>query len=359
MEYLDRPFMVGDTRTSLPAGLNPPAPGPKPEWLRKPLVHGNSLVRQAVRRNRLVTVCEEARCPNRHECWAHHRTATFMVLGEVCTRNCRFCSVRSGRPAPPDPGEPERVARAVVELDLDFVVVTMVSRDDLEDGGASHVAATVRAIHAGRPGCRVEVLVSDFRGNRSAIETLLASRPDVVGHNLETVRRLTPMVRSVASYERSLEVLRLVREVWPEAITKSALMVGMGETMDEVIEAMEDLRAAQVDLLAIGQYLQPTRRHVPVQRYWPPDEFTQLAREAHRRGFVRCVAGPWVRSSYRADELYAAAVRWRRLRGSGAGPTRSAEHEGPGGAHGPEGAECGHGRVAGEDDPAQRSGSQP
>ena len=293
------------------AAPTPPPPRGKPAWLRKPLVHGDSAVRRTVRGRRLHTVCEEARCPNRHECWGRGRTATFMVLGDRCTRNCRFCNVAPGRPAAPDPGEPGQVAEAVAALGVNYAVVTMVTRDDLADGGAGILAETVRAIRRRNPGCRVEVLPSDFGGEAAAIATLVAAAPDVYGHHLETVRRLTPVARSGSTYDRSLDVLRRVRALRPGMVTKSALMLGLGETFAEVCEALDDLRAAGVDVLAVGQYLQPTRAHLPVRRYWTPDEFAALRAEALRRGFAHCEAGPWVRSSYRADAMYAAAVAAR------------------------------------------------
>ena len=289
----------------------PRAPRGKPEWLRKPLVHGDSPVRRVVKGLRLHTVCEEARCPNRHECWGAGRTATFMILGGTCTRRCGFCSVATGRPCAADPAEPERVAEAVAAMELSFAVVTMVTRDDLGDGGAGALAETVRTIRSRVPGCRVEVLPSDLGGVRANLEALMAATPDVLGHNLETVRRLTPRVRSGASYDRSLEFLRRAREIAPRGVTKSAMMVGLGETLDDLKGAMDDLRAADVDVLAIGQYLQPTRMNLPVQRYWTPDEFAVLREEALRRGFAHCEAGPWVRSSYKADAMYAAAVAAR------------------------------------------------
>ncbi len=287
-------------------------PRAKPRWLRKPLVVGEGPVARTVRGLRLHTVCEEARCPNRRECWEHSKTATFMILGDRCTRNCRFCSVETGRPAPPDPAEPERVAQAVAELGIAFAVVTMVTRDDLPDGGAGAMAETVRAIRRRAPGCRVEVLPSDFGGNRDAIAALVAAAPEVYGHNIETVRRLTPAARSGSTYERSLAVLRTVRGLAPAMVTKSAMMLGLGETFEDVTAAMDDLRAADVDVLAIGQYLQPTRAQLPVQRYWTPAEFEALRAEALRRGFAHCEAGPWVRSSYKADVMFAAA-RARRI----------------------------------------------
>ncbi len=286
----------------------------KPSWLRKPLVHGDSAVHRAVKGLRLHTVCEEARCPNRHECWGARRTATFLLLGNRCTRNCRFCSVAPGRPLAPDPEEPARVADAVVRLGLSYAVVTMSTRDDLPDGGAAHMADTVRAIRRRLPTCRVEVLPSDFAGRHEAVETLAAAAPEVFGHNLETVRRLTPEVRPAADYERSLNVLRMARRFAPESAVKSAMMVGLGETWDEILAAMDDLRTAGVDLLAIGQYLRPTRAQTPVRRCWSPDEFAAMRGEALLRGFVACEAGPWVRSSYRADAMF---ETWRQTQRGG------------------------------------------
>lgn len=288
----------------------------KPPWLRKRLVHGDSAVHRIVKGSGLNTVCEESRCPNRHECWAAGRTATFMILGDTCTRHCGFCNVATGRPASPDAGEPERVAQAVADMGLSFAVITMVTRDDLPDAGAGAMAQTVRAIRARTPGCRVEVLPSDLSGSIDHLAILIGASPEVIGHNLETVRRLTPQVRSGAKYDRSIEFLRRTRDMAPECVTKSAMMVGLGETEAEVLEAMDDLRAADVDVLAIGQYLQPTRRHLPVARYWTPESFDDLRSHALSRGFAHCEAGPWVRSSYKADAMFDSAVRARsRMRG--------------------------------------------
>lgn len=302
------------TPESDPASMSAGLPRRKPHWLRKPLVVSDGTVARALRRGQLHTVCEEARCPNRRDCWQGDRTATFMILGDRCTRNCRFCSVSAGRPSPPDPAEPERVADGVAALGLRYAVITMVARDDLPDGGAAAMAETVRAIRRRVPECRVEVLPSDFGGCRGAIAAVIAARPVVYGLNVETVRRLTPVARSGSTYERSLAALQTARELAPDLPTKSALMVGLGETMEEVCATMDDLRAAGTDLLAIGQYLQPTRAQLPVQRYWTPEEFAALRAEALRRGFAACEAGPWVRSSYRAEALYAAAVAARSAR---------------------------------------------
>lgn len=269
-------------------------------------------IRNIVRSQRLHTVCEEARCPNIHECWGAHGTATFMILGNVCTRRCRFCSVETGLPGSVDGGEPRRVAESVVRMGLRHVVVTMVARDDLRDGGAGAMARTVGAIRAAAPACRIEVLPSDLTGpalvvRRSSVSTLVDSRPDIIAHNLETIRRLTPAVRSHSDYDRSLGFLRAVKDLHPPAVTKSSLMLGLGEQEGEVVAAMDDLRAAGVDILNLGQYLQPGRTQLRVKRFWRPDEFARLRRIALDRGFRSCDAGPLVRSSYHAEEQAAAA----------------------------------------------------
>ena len=270
-------------------------------------------VREIVRSQKLHTVCEEARCPNIHECWGTHGTATFMILGNVCTRRCRFCSVETGLPGSVDTDEPRRVAESVVQMGLRHVVVTMVARDDLSDGGAEAMADTVRAIRAAAPGCRVEVLPSDLAGpdlvvDPASVETLVDSGPDIVAHNLETIRRLTPAVRSHSDYDRSLGFLRTVKDLSPEAVTKSSLMLGLGEEQGEVVEAMDDLRANGVDILNLGQYLQPGRTQLRVKRFWRPDEFDRLKRIALDLGFRHCDSGPFVRSSYHAEEQAVAAA---------------------------------------------------
>ena len=301
----------------------------KPEWLRVRLSSDPRYfqVREIVRSQKLHTVCEEARCPNIHECWGTRGTATFMILGNVCTRRCRFCSVRTGLPGSVDRDEPRRVAESVERMGLRHVVVTMVARDDLRDGGAGAMARTVGAIRAAVPACRIEVLPSDLAGpdpagpdpagpdpagpdpgvRRSSVETLVDSGPDIIAHNLETVRRLTPAVRSHSDYDRSLGFLRTVKELAPPAVTKSSLMLGLGEEEGEVVEAMADLRAAGVDILNLGQYLQPGRTQLRVKRFWRPDEFDRLRRIALDRGFRSCDAGPFVRSSYHAEEQALAA----------------------------------------------------
>jgi lipoyl synthase len=286
----------------------PDAPplGRKPEWLKIRLNTTESFtrVKNLVDTGELHTVCQEARCPNLHECWGTHGTASFMILGDTCTRRCRFCAVGTGLPGAVDVLEPMRVAAAVLRMGLKHAHVTMVNRDDLPDGGAGAMAATVRAIRARVPQCTVEVLTSDFMGSREAIAQVVESRPDIVSHNVETVRRLTPLVRSRSSYDRSLDYLRIARELDPGGIVKSSIMLGLGERREEVLETLDDLLRAGVDMVNIGQYLQPTRTNLPVQRYWTPAEFAALKDEAMARGFLYCESGPLVRSSYHAGDQY-------------------------------------------------------
>jgi lipoic acid synthetase len=256
----------------------------------------------------LHTVCEEARCPNIADCWAR-RTATFLILGDTCTRNCRFCNVRTGRPAPPDPQEPERVAQAVQAMELRHAVVTSVDRDDLPDGGASIFSAVVQRIRALRQAqgdalqsdCTVEVLTPDFRGQVEPLKIVLDARPDVLGHNVETVPRLFRTVQPQCRYEWSLAALRNAKMLWPQAVTKSGLMVGLGETTDEVLEVMRDLREVGVDILTIGQYLQPTKRHHPIARYYTPEEFETFRERGCEMGYAWVESAPLVRSSYHAE----------------------------------------------------------
>lgn len=276
----------------------------KPEWLKIKLntnEHYTGL-KKMMREKQLHTVCEEARCPNIHECWAVRRTATFMILGDVCTRACRFCAVKTGLPTELDWQEPERVAESVRLMNLKHVVVTAVARDDLKDGGAAVFAETVRAIRRKNPLTTIEVLPSDMGGVYENLKTLMDARPDILNHNIETVRRLTPRVRARATYERSLEFLRRAKEMQPDIPTKSSLMVGLGETKEEILEAMDDLRAVGVNILTIGQYLQPTKKHLKVEKYYHPHEFMGLKEIALAKGFSHCESGPLVRSSYHADE---------------------------------------------------------
>jgi lipoic acid synthetase len=279
-------------------------PERKPEWLHIRLNTSPSYVflKRLVREEGLHTVCQEARCPNLQECWGSHRTASFMILGDTCTRRCRFCAVKTGMPRVVDRLEPGRVAQAVRRMNLRHAHVTMVNRDDLPDGGASLMAATVLAIRRENPDCSIELLCSDFMGDPQAIRRVVDSRPDILSHNLETVRRLTPLVRSRSDYDRSLDFLRQVRNLDPATVTKSSLMLGLGESYDEVVQAMHDLRAAGTDMLNLGQYLQPGRTQLPVVRYWPPEDFARLRVLALRLGFRHCEAGPLVRSSYHAGQ---------------------------------------------------------
>jgi lipoic acid synthetase len=278
----------------------------RPEWLKVRLNTTGEYedVRRMMRRLRLVTVCEEARCPNIHECWARERTATFMLLGDVCTRHCGFCAVGKGRPGGVDPDEPERVAEAAAELELSHAVVTSVNRDDLPDGGAAHFAATIRAIRRRNPDCTVEVLIPDFQGDEAALDTVLDEAPEILNHNMETVARLYRRVRPDAGYAQSLELIaRAARRRERDGLdlkTKSGLMVGLGETPDEVVALLADLRASGCDIATIGQYLQPHQRRLPIERYYTPEEFEDLRKRGEALGFARVESGPLVRSSYHA-----------------------------------------------------------
>jgi len=278
----------------------------KPEWIRvkAPMGRAYSQTETIVREHGLHTVCEEAGCPNIGECWTH-RHATMMIMGDTCTRACAFCNVKTGLPDALDVEEPKRVAEAVARLGLKHVVVTSVDRDDLADGGAEHFADTIDAIHAASPGTTVEVLTPDFRGKAGAIETVMAARPDVFNHNLETVPRLYLTIRPGARYYISLRLLERAKEIVPGGFTKSGLMVGLGESREEIMQVMDDLRAAGVDFLTIGQYLQPTRKHAPLERFWSPDEFKALEATARAKGFLMVSATPLTRSSYHADSDFA------------------------------------------------------
>jgi lipoyl synthase len=275
----------------------------RPKWLRAPAPSGENYheLKQLIERLRLHTVCESAACPNVGECW-NHRTATFMILGNVCTRRCGFCAVQKGGPLPVDYDEPQRVAEAVEAMGLKFAVVTSVNRDDRPDGGAELFALTIRAIRARVPGCGVEVLVPDFQGSREAVDTVLDASPDVFNHNTETVPRLYRQVRLGARYDRSLDVLAYAKQAARRIPTKSGLMLGLGEKEDEVLGVMRDLRAHHVDILTLGQYLRPSPKHLPIVRYIPPEEFDQYRRAGYEMGFAHVESGPLVRSSYHASE---------------------------------------------------------
>jgi lipoic acid synthetase len=283
---------------------------PKPEWLkvRAPGSPGYTRLKAILRELNLHTVCEEAQCPNIGECW-HHGTATFMILGDVCTRACAYCAVSHGRPEAVDLAEPARVANAIRQLDLNYVVITSVDRDDLADGGASIFAATVRETRARLPECRIEVLIPDFQGNEAALRTVLDARPDILNHNTETVPRLYRAVRSGARYQRTLDLLRNVKRFAPGTLSKSGVMVGLGESMDELLAVYRDLADTGCDILTIGQYLRPSRDHLPVARYYTPDEFALMKEAALAMGFGHVESGPLVRSSYHAHEQADVAAR--------------------------------------------------
>jgi lipoic acid synthetase len=294
-----------------------PSDSPKPPWLKVRAPGGPNFLRLKglMRQWNLHSVCEEAHCPNVGECW-EDRTATFMILGDVCTRNCGYCAVTHGRPVWEDREEPERVGRAIRDLALEHAVITSVNRDDLADGGAGHFAATIRAVRRHAPGCRVEVLIPDFLGNAEALQTVIEAAPDVLNHNTETVSRLYKLARHGGRYERTLDLFHRARRAAPALVTKSGIMVGLGEEPRELLATMRDLRAVDVNILTLGQYLRPSPRHLPVARYYRPEEFRELAEAGQAMGFTHVEAGPLVRSSYHAKRQSLAAM------GSGAAPVR-------------------------------------
>jgi lipoic acid synthetase len=293
--------------------LAPRLPRPKPEWLkaRAPVGENYHQLKRLARGLKLHTVCESAQCPNIGECW-NHGTATFMLLGNLCTRRCGFCAVPKGKPEAMDQDEPRRVAEAVAALGLKHAVVTSVNRDDDNLGGARIFASTIAEIRKAAPGCRVEVLIPDFQGDDESLRTVLEARPDVLNHNTETVPRLYRAVRSGARYERSLRLLENVKKFAPGMASKSGVMVGLGETMDELLEVFRDLAARRVDILTVGQYLRPSKDHLPIARYYTPDEFLFLKQEALGMGFRHVESGPLVRSSYHAHEQASAAISNKR-----------------------------------------------
>lgn len=287
----------------------------KPSWIRVRLPSTNAVdvLKAKLRENRLVTVCEEASCPNIHECFSKG-TATFMILGEVCTRRCAFCDVAHGRPKPPDADEPENLARTIADMALRYVVITSVDRDDLRDGGASHFVECIAKVRARSPHITIEVLTPDFRGKGRmdrALEVFRHTPPDVFNHNLETVAPLYPTVRPGADYQWSLDLLKRFKADHPGIPTKSGIMLGLGETKEQVLVAMQDLRNHDVDIVTLGQYLQPTAHHHPVLRYWTPEEFAELKVLGEAMGFRHVASGPLVRSSYHADEVAHAAAQHR------------------------------------------------
>ena len=281
-----------------------------PEWLKVKAPGGRNYLelRQIIKGGRLHTVCEEAHCPNIGECW-DRKTATFMVLGDICTRACTYCAVDTGKPLPVDALEPVRLAETVHTLGLRYVVITSVDRDDLPDGGASIFAQCIYRIHKRVPDCKVEVLIPDFQGDWQALASVMDARPQTLNHNIETVRRVFPRVRHRGDYDLSLELLARAKELVPNAVTKSGMMVGLGEAWDEILETMRDLRAVACHLLTIGQYLRPSSKHTPLARWYTPDEFRELQEEGQAMGFRHVASGPLVRSSYRADEQHEAAIR--------------------------------------------------
>ena len=291
----------------------PVLPGPRPEWLKikVPSTEVMADVERLIRAKRLVTVCEEARCPNQHECWGIHKTATFMLMGEICTRHCGFCNVGKGRPGELDADEPQHVAEAVAALALKFAVVTSVNRDDLADGGSAHFARTIQWIRTLSPDCGVEVLIPDFKGREADLLTVLEQRPEVLNHNVETIARLYRRVRPNANYAQSMELLSRAagwRDVHSPAMrTKSGIMVGLGETPEEVLELMKDWRAARVDIATIGQYLPPSSHHLPLLRFVEPAEFEMYRLKGREMGFQKVESAPLVRSSYHAKESYSGA----------------------------------------------------
>lgn len=288
----------------------------KPEWLKVNINTNKSYkgLKKLMREKKLNTVCEEARCPNINECWSERKTATFMILGDTCTRGCRFCAVKTGLPNELDWDEPERVADSVAIMGLKHTVVTAVARDDLKDGGAAVFAETVRAIRRKNPGSTIEVLPSDMKGDYESLHTLMDSEPDIFNHNIETVRRLTKRVRARATYDRSLELLKRVSEISPDTPIKSSIMVGLGETKEEIVETMDDLIAHNVNIITIGQYLRPSEKHLKIERYYHPDEFNELKEIALEKGFDHCESGPLVRSSYHADEQVSKTSAQRRIK---------------------------------------------
>jgi len=283
--------------------LSPPVRQPKPEWLRARAPVGENFhnLKKLARGLGLHTVCESAQCPNIGECW-NHKTATFMLLGNLCTRRCGFCAVPKGKPGPLDWDEPRRVAEAVATLGLKHAVVTSVNRDDDNMGGARIFADTIRQVREQAPGCQIEVLIPDFQGREDCLQVVIEARPEVLNHNTETVPRLYRAVRSGARYERTLDLLSNVKRFAPTMVSKTGVMVGIGETMDELLEVFRDLAARKVDILTVGQYLRPSKDHLPMTRYYTPDEFAFLKTEALKMGFRHVESGPLVRSSYHAHE---------------------------------------------------------
>lgn len=299
-----------------PAGTASPPLQRKPEWLKVRAPSGETYhqLKRLMRSKQLHTICEEANCPNIAECWGRG-TATFLIMGDTCTRSCGFCDVKTGMPAPLDWAEPLRVAQAVKAMDLKHVVITSVNRDERRDGGAPIFALTIRAVRRLQPDCTIEVLIPDFKGNRAALEIVMREEPDILNHNVETVPRLFKRVQPQDRYEWALATLSNAKAIQPEAVTKTGIMLGLGETPEEVLDVMRDLRAIDVDILTLGQYLQPSKRHLPVERYYTPQEFAEFRRIGYEMGFKWVESGPLVRSSFRAEfQARALSRRWQNKR---------------------------------------------
>jgi lipoic acid synthetase len=299
LEHLSDLIRIEEIEKPVPASARPKR---RPPWLtvRAPSGETYKDLKRLMRSKSLHTICEEARCPNLGECWGHG-TATFLILGDVCTRSCRFCDVKTGRPGPLDWTEPERVAQAVKAMDLKHVVITSVNRDERKDGGAPIFATCIERVRQVQPGCTIEVLIPDFKGDIDALQIVMDARPDILNHNVETVKRLFRVVQPQDRYEWAMTTLSNAKKLWPEAVTKSGVMVGLGETFDEVVDVMHDLREIDVDILTVGQYLQPTRQHMPIDRYYTPEEFDAFTRIGEELGFKWVESGPLVRSSYNAE----------------------------------------------------------
>ena len=296
------------SRTKVPQAPAPIRPR-LPDWLKVRMPGGPRYIelKQLMRDSRLHTVCEEARCPNIGECW-ERSAATFMILGDICTRACAYCAVTTGRPGAVDWGEPLRLAQTVQRMELQYCVITAVNRDDLDDGGAGVFAACIRQVRAAVPGCRVEVLIPDFQGNWEALAVVIDAAPQVLNHNIESVERVFRRVRPKGDYRQSLELLRQVKRIDARMPTKSGIIVGMGETRDELLQTMQDLRAVDCDLLTVGQYLRPSIKHIAIDRFYTPAEFDEIRQAGEAMGFKHIAAGPLVRSSYHADEQHDAAA---------------------------------------------------
>jgi lipoyl synthase len=291
---------------------NAPLPLRRPDWLKVRAPSGETYhnLKRLMRSKSLHTICEEANCPNMSDCWSRG-TATFLIMGDVCTRSCGFCDVKTGRPSPLDWAEPLRVAQAVKDMNLEHVVITSVNRDERPDGGAPIFALCIRRIHAMQPSCTIEVLIPDFKGSASALEIVMREQPDILNHNVETVPRLFKRVQPQDHYEWALTTLSNAKQIQPDAVTKSGIMLGLGETQDEVLDVMRDLRSVGVDIITIGQYMQPSKQHLPVERYWHPDEFAEFHRLGKDMGFKWVESGPLVRSSFRAEfQARALSKRW-------------------------------------------------